>query len=80
MVRDAATAWLLEMNPRFPAWVHGATSPDTICRPCCPGGDGAKREGAPVGRIHPLVLEVPVKRRLPAAAVPEPLPAPSAIR
>jgi diaminopimelate decarboxylase len=26
MVRDAADQlWLLEMNPRFPAWVHGAT-------------------------------------------------------
>ena len=26
MVRDAAERlWLLEMNPRFPAWVHGAT-------------------------------------------------------
>ena len=26
MVRDAADRlWLLEMNPRFPAWVHGAT-------------------------------------------------------
>lgn len=76
MVRDAAgQLWLLEMNPRFPAWVHGATIgghnlpallvqavSEINARPC-------KAEASEFTRV---VLEIPVREDYPLPALPEP--------
>ena len=76
MVRDATgELWLLEMNPRFPAWVHGATigghnlpallvqaASSINARPCKPQASEFTR----------VVLEVPVREDYPLPALPEP--------
>jgi diaminopimelate decarboxylase len=76
MVRDASgQLWLLEMNPRFPAWVHGATiaghnlpalllQAATDMQPRKP-----KVEATQFTRV---VLEVPVRDEYPLPALPEP--------
>jgi diaminopimelate decarboxylase len=76
MVRDASDQlWLLEMNPRFPAWVHGATiagrnlpallvAAATDMKP-----RKAKAEASEFTRV---VLEVPVRDEYPLPALPEP--------
>jgi diaminopimelate decarboxylase len=76
MVRDAADKlWLLEMNPRFPAWVHGAT----IAGFNLPGlliqaATGARAQPSPPqGReFTRLVVEVPVRSDYPLPPLPEP--------
>ncbi|MEA3053733.1 MAG: diaminopimelate decarboxylase [Sphingomonadales bacterium] len=76
MVRDAAgTRWLLEMNPRFPAWVHGATIggynlPALLVQ----GATGIKARPAPAeaAEFTRIVLEVPVRADYPLPALPEP--------
>jgi diaminopimelate decarboxylase len=76
MVRDSSgELWLLEMNPRFPAWVHGAT----IAGHNLPG---LLVEGATGRRARPavvqseeftrIVLEVPVRAEFPLPPLPEP--------
>lgn len=76
MVRDAAgQLWLLEWNPRFPAWVHGATiagrnlpallveaATGVPSRPPAQGSEEFTR----------VVLEVPVRPQLPLPPLPEP--------
>lgn len=76
MVRDAdGQLWLLEMNPRFPAWVHGAT----IAGENLPGRlVGAASGMAPQaiarqsGEFTRVVLEVPVQDAFPLPPLPEP--------
>ena len=76
MVRDpAGQLWLLEMNPRFPAWVHGAT----IAGHNLPGilaeaATGRPARAAPaLGReFTRVVLEVPVRAEYPLPPLPEP--------
>jgi diaminopimelate decarboxylase len=76
MVRDAADQlWLLEMNPRFPAWVHGAT----IAGYNLPGllveaASGARAQPSPAQghEFTRLVLEVPVRAEYPLPPLPEP--------
>ncbi|TMJ13908.1 MAG: hypothetical protein E6G94_10785, partial [Alphaproteobacteria bacterium] len=76
MVRDTAgQLWLLEMNPRFPAWVHGAT----IAGHNLPGlliqgatGIAAKPSPAQAEVFTRLVIEVPVRSDYPLPALPEP--------
>jgi diaminopimelate decarboxylase len=76
MVRDAAgQRWLLEMNPRFPAWVHGATIggfnlPALLVQ----GATGIKARKAEVqaSEFTRVVLEVPVREDFPLPALPEP--------
>jgi diaminopimelate decarboxylase len=76
MVRDASDQlWLLEMNPRFPAWVHGAT----IAGHNLPGllveaATGRKAEPArPQGHeFTRLVMEVPARADYPLPPLPEP--------
>ncbi|HWT12618.1 MAG TPA: ATP-grasp domain-containing protein [Allosphingosinicella sp.] len=76
MVRDAAgTLWLLEMNPRFPAWVHGAT----IAGHNLPGlliqgatGKGATPCVPQSEEFTRIVLEVPVRPEYPLPPLPEP--------
>jgi diaminopimelate decarboxylase len=77
MVRDAGgQLWLLEMNPRFPAWVHGAT----IAGHNLPGllvqratGVAAKPAVAHSEEFTRIVLEVPVRSEYPLPPLPEPL-------
>jgi len=76
MVRDAGgQAWLLEMNPRFPAWVHGAT----IAGQNLPGllvqaASGVRAQPAPDQgqEFTRIVLEVPVRPEYPLPPLPEP--------
>jgi diaminopimelate decarboxylase len=76
MVRDAANQlWLLEMNPRFPAWVHGAT----IAGQNLPGllvqgatGRPARTSPARSDEFTRIVLEVPVRAEYPLPPLPEP--------
>ncbi len=76
MVRDANDqAWLLEMNPRFPAWVHGAT----IAGHNLPGlllqaASGAVAEASPAlsREFTRVVLEIPVRDEYPLPPLPEP--------
>jgi diaminopimelate decarboxylase len=76
MVRDAGgQAWLLEMNPRFPAWVHGAT----IAGHNLPGllvekASGVRAQSSPDQgqEFTRVVLEVPVRPEYPLPPLPEP--------
>ncbi|HEY0114736.1 MAG TPA: ATP-grasp domain-containing protein [Allosphingosinicella sp.] len=76
MVRDAAgSLWMLEMNPRFPAWVHGAT----IAGHNLPGmlveaatGKRARPSPRQAEEFTRLVLEVPVRPDYPLPPLAEP--------
>jgi diaminopimelate decarboxylase len=77
MVRDSQGAlWLLEMNPRFPAWVHGST----IAGSNLPGLLVQAASGVPMElataratEFTRVVLEVPVRAEYPLPPLPEPL-------
>lgn len=78
MIRDANDdLWLLEWNPRFPAWVHGSTItgrnlPAALVESAC----GAAAE--PTISIAPeftrVVVEIPVRDEFPLGPLAEPLP------
>jgi diaminopimelate decarboxylase len=76
MVRDAdEESWLLEWNPRYPAWIHGAT----IAGHNMPGKlvEGATGVKARENLSHSeeftrVVLEVPVRPEIPLPPLPEP--------
>src|SRR5918997_2409686 len=76
MVRDAeGKLWLLEWNPRFPAWVHGAT----IAGRNLPALMVEAATGVPAQpsvqaseEFTRVVLEVPVRSQLPLPPLPEP--------
>lgn len=76
MVRDAAgQLWLLEMNPRFPAWVHGATIaghnlPALLVEAA--SGTIARKAKAQASEFTRVVLEVPVRPDYPLPPLPEP--------
>jgi diaminopimelate decarboxylase len=76
MVRDAAgQLWLLEMNPRFPAWVHGATLaghnlPALLVQRA--SGSRAERSICRAEEFTRVVLEVPVRDDYPLPPLPEP--------
>ena len=76
MVRDAAgQLWLLEMNPRFPAWVHGATIaghnlPALLIEAA--SGTKARPATAEAQEFTRVVLEVPVRPEYPLPPLPEP--------
>jgi diaminopimelate decarboxylase len=76
MVRDAANRlWLLEMNPRFPAWVHGATiAGHNLPALLVQGATGAKAKKAEpqAQEFTRVVLEVPVRDEYPLPPLPEP--------
>ncbi|HEX8402916.1 MAG TPA: ATP-grasp domain-containing protein [Allosphingosinicella sp.] len=76
MVRDAADQlWLLEMNPRFPAWVHGATlAGHNLPGLLVQGATGRKAASAPGHgpEFTRLVVEVPVRGEYPLPPLPEP--------
>ena len=76
MVRDAAgQLWMLEMNPRFPAWVHGATLaghnlPALLVEAA--SGERARPAVARSDEFTRVVLEVPVRPDFPLPPLPEP--------
>jgi diaminopimelate decarboxylase len=76
MVRDTAgQLWLLEVNPRFPAWVHGATiAGHNLPALLVQDATGAKaRKAEPQAQeFTRVVLEVPVRDDFPLPALPEP--------
>jgi diaminopimelate decarboxylase len=76
MVRDASDRlWLIEMNPRFPAWVHGATiAGHNLPAMLAEAASGARPEPAPAqaAEFTRLVLEVPVRADYPLPPLPEP--------
>jgi hypothetical protein len=76
MVRDASgQLWLLEMNPRFPAWVHGATiAGHNLPGLLVQGATGAApRPAIAHGQeFTRVVLEVPVRPGYPLPPLPEP--------
>ena len=76
MVRDPASQlWLLEWNPRFPAWVHGATIAGTnLPARLVEGATGvrARPERAEAEEFTRVVLEVPVRCDYPLPPLPEP--------
>jgi diaminopimelate decarboxylase len=76
MVRDAeGRLWLLEWNPRFPAWVHGATiAGHNLPALLVEAATGwSARHTPPVSEeFTRVVLEVPVRSQLPLPPLPEP--------
>lgn len=77
MVRDAGNElWLLEWNPRFPAWIHGATiTGRNIPAALVEGATGvAAEESIATGEeFTRVVLEIPVRAEFPLPPLPEPL-------
>ena len=77
MVRDAAEElWLLEWNPRFPAWVHGSTiAGKNLPGKLVEGATGAAN--APIesttNEFTRVVIELPVRNEFPLSPLPEPL-------
>ncbi|MBC9033903.1 ATP-grasp domain-containing protein [Sphingomonas sp. JC676] len=76
MVRDASEQlWLIEMNPRFPAWVHGATiAGHNLPALLVQGATGLPASPAPAtaSEFTRIVLEVPVRTDFPLPPLPEP--------
>ncbi len=77
MVRDADDQlWLLEVNPRFPAWIHGATiTGRNIPAALIEGATGfpAKNSPALAEEFTRVVMEIPVRAEFPLSPLPEPL-------
>ncbi|HEY0077227.1 MAG TPA: ATP-grasp domain-containing protein [Pyrinomonadaceae bacterium] len=76
MVRDVeGQLWLLEWNPRFPAWIHGATiTGHNIPGLLVQGATGVPMKPTPVAseQFTRVVLEVPVRSQFPLPPLPEP--------
>ncbi|HLM61324.1 MAG TPA: ATP-grasp domain-containing protein, partial [Pyrinomonadaceae bacterium] len=76
MVRDAENQlWLLEVNPRFPAWIHGATiTGRNIPAALIEGATGVKAQEsvAIAEEFTRVVLEIPVRPEYPLSPLPEP--------
>ncbi|HYP00837.1 MAG TPA: ATP-grasp domain-containing protein [Pyrinomonadaceae bacterium] len=78
MVRDTSgQLWLIECNPRFPAWIHGSTIaghnlPAILLERAT--GTPAAREGEACEEFTRIILEVPVRSRFPLPPLPEPFP------
>ena len=76
MVRDAGgQLWLLELNPRFPAWVHGATiTGKNLPAALVEAASDIRAAPAPAmsEEFTRVVLEIPVKAEFPLPPLPEP--------
>ena len=78
MVRDAeGKLWLLECNPRFPAWIHGSTItgrnlPAAILEHA--SRIKAKQQEAVSNEFTRVVLEIPVRNEFPLPSLAEPYP------
>ena len=77
MVRDMnGELWLLEWNPRFPAWIHGATITGfNVPASLVEGATGIPAQGTPAlaEEFTRVVLEIPVRPEYPLSPLPEPL-------
>jgi diaminopimelate decarboxylase len=77
MVRDAnEQLWLLEINPRFPAWIHGATiTGRNIPAALVEGATSLTPQESVVmaEEFTRVVLEIPVRSKYPLSPLPEPL-------
>ncbi|HEY8563418.1 MAG TPA: ATP-grasp domain-containing protein [Pyrinomonadaceae bacterium] len=77
MVRDGDNQlWLLEVNPRFPAWIHGSTiTGRNIPASLVAGATGIAPEESPVlaEEFTRVVMEIPVRPEYPLSPLPEPL-------
>jgi len=77
MVRDAAgQLWLLEVNPRFPAWIHGSTiTGRNIPAALVAGATGIAPQASPAlgEEFTRVVMEIPVRPEFPLSPLPEPL-------
>ncbi|HEX8089738.1 MAG TPA: ATP-grasp domain-containing protein, partial [Blastocatellia bacterium] len=78
MVRETeGQFWLLECNPRFPAWIHGATiAGRNLPAILVEGATGipAQKMTAKSEEFTRVVLEVPVRSQFPLPPLPEPYP------
>jgi diaminopimelate decarboxylase len=78
MVRDTeGQLWLLECNPRFPAWIYGSTIagrnlPALLVERVT--GVAAQKAEATSEEFTRVVLEVPVRPQFPLPPLPEPFP------
>jgi diaminopimelate decarboxylase len=76
MVRDpSGHLWLLEMNPRFPAWVHGASiAGNNLPALLIQAATGFEPRPAhnKTSQFTRVVLEVPVRDEFPLPPLPEP--------
>lgn len=78
MVRDAGEQlWLLECNPRFPAWIHGATItgrnlPAAMVQHV--SGVEAQIQVSTTTEFTRVVLEIPVRNDFPLPSLAEPFP------
>ncbi len=77
MVRDPQNQlWLLEVNPRFPAWIHGATiAGHNMSALLVEAATGIRAVETPFisEEFTRVVLEVPVRPEFPLSPLPEPL-------
>lgn len=77
MVRDADNQlWLLEINPRFPAWIHGSTiTGRNIPAALVEGATGIAPIVSPAlgEEFTRVVMEIPVRAEFPLSPLPEPL-------
>lgn len=77
MVRDADNQlWLLEVNPRFPAWIHGSTiTGRNIPAALVAGATGIVPQESPAlaEEFTRVVMEIPVRSEFPLSPLPEPL-------
>ena len=77
MVRDADNQlWLLEWNPRFPAWIHGSTiTGRNIPAALVECATGVKQKDSPAlaEEFTRVVMEIPVRPEFPLSPLPEPL-------
>jgi diaminopimelate decarboxylase len=79
MVRDTAgRLWLLECNPRFPAWIHGSTiagkNLPALLVEAASRVPAERAAAATSEEFTRVVLEVPVRERFPLPPLPEPFP------
>lgn len=78
MVRDAAgELWLLECNPRFPAWIHGSTItgrnlPAALVERAT--RVKAKKFDSTSDEFTRVVLEIPLREEFPLPSLAEPFP------
>jgi diaminopimelate decarboxylase len=77
MVRDTADGlWLIEWNPRYPAWIHGSTItgrnlPATLVSEA--SGVEPARAAQVASEFTRVVVEIPVRPQFPLSPLPEPL-------
>jgi diaminopimelate decarboxylase len=79
MVRDTSgQLWLLECNPRFPAWIHGSTiagkNLPALLVEAASGVPAERQPAAVTEEFTRVVLEVPVREQYPLPPLPEPFP------